>query len=148
MSTIAPPRDHGGQQERRQLCHRAGIEVDQAPHPRGIAVGDRPQQADAGIVDQHVDLGSRTRQPLGQPGRSTLVRQVQSERRHLSPVLGVQPLGLRLQACAVPCDQDQVHALPGQPLGDRGPDACRGAGHDCSSRPGLFLRLHAQNGKF
>ncbi|WP_239014886.1 hypothetical protein [Streptomyces sp. CdTB01] len=76
-----------------------------------------------------------------------MARQVESERRHLDPVLGVQLLGLRLQACAVPCDQDQVHALPGQPLGDRGPDACRGAGHDRSSPLRLFLRRHAKDRK-
>ena len=124
-----PVEQQVGQQERRQVVDREGTLV-------AVGGGAAAAHRDAGVVDQHVEPGTRAQDPFGQCAHFGQRRKVGGHRRHLPVAGGVCDLtrrnaGARLVA--------PVHDHGAAPLGQRQ----GGGAPDAVGAPGYQNRLHA-----
>ena len=89
-----------------------------------------PRQADAGVVDQDVEVEAALAEARVERPRRVRLRDVEGDRQRRDGKVALDRGGCLLQRARIARDERHVAAGLGEAAGKRQPDAARGSGYD------------------
>ena len=133
-------RDHGGQQQPRQLGQRHDVDLEDVADPCRVAAIKTPGRPEPGIVDQGVDRETAPRDLVGEARGCAGLRKIGRDHRHRAASLA-QLAGERLHRRDAARRQNQIMPMPRQLARQRRANAARGAGDEGEgARGGVHVR--------
>src|SRR5262245_210205 len=126
-----------------EIHHRLDVEADHRQIPLVVAGGEVPLAAEAGVVDEDLDVPARGSDLLDQPGALGGIREVAGDHLRLAAEVARDLLGEAPEALLAPRGESQVQPAAGELARDLGADARGGTGHQRGPSGGRGREAHS-----